>query len=184
MEVRPKRNKVFICDQCDTEINTKKGNYNKIIIVTFVDGRKFRNKFCSTDCYDKWKLVNKPNLKKAPLEVEVKKMTDEEREDYKEEEEPKKNNGNNYDIKKDAKDVSYESKNEVKYEKNEKNHKKPETETEVINILDKKDEAPNQDPELYGKKRYIREKEGFDAVNKLKDFVDNINILKYLYRKK
>ncbi len=181
MEVRPKRNKVFICDQCGNEMNTKEEDYNKIIIVTFVDGRKFRNKFCSIDCYDKWKLVNKPNLNKAPLEVEIKKMTEEEKEDYKEEEEPKKNNGKNYTSKNDAKDVSYESKNEVKYEKN---HKKPETETEVINILDRKDEAPNQDSELYGKKRYIKEKEGFDAVNKLKDFIDNINILKYLYRKK
>ena len=180
MEVRPKRNKAFICDECGTEINTKKEDYKKIIIVSFIDGRKFRNKFCSIGCYDKWKLMNKkPNLSQAPLEVEINKVTEEEREEYKEEEEPRKQD---YDNKKDAKDVTYENSSEVKYEK--KKGKKEHTETEIISMLENKDIAPVRDPELYGKKRFIKKKEGYEAVNKLKSFIDNINLLKYLYRKK
>ena len=72
MRVKPKRNKPFVCNQCGEEISTDK-NYNKIISISFIDDKKFRYKFCSVQCFDKWNLVNS-NLvmTQEPLEEEIK----------------------------------------------------------------------------------------------------------------
>lgn len=87
MRVKPKRNKPFVCNQCGEEINTDK-NYNKLISISFRDNKKFRYKFCSVVCFDKWNLVNR-NLvmTQEPLEEGIKES--QEYDDiYNDEEEP------------------------------------------------------------------------------------------------
>jgi len=188
MEVRPKRNKPFVCDECGEKISTKR-NYGKIIFVNFRDNKKYRNKFCSVQCFDKWKLLNKmPAMSQEPLEEEVKKIKFSEKESYQEEEEPAVPLPKIEEYKKEKPGVKYvEKPPKVKYEKNNKekkidNEKISVSDTDTLNLINKKD--TDIEPELYGKGRFIKTKEKYIPKNKLKDFKDILNILKFKYRRK
>jgi len=72
---------------CEEKVKTKKGNYRKIIFVNFTNRKKYRYKFCSPSCFEKWHIMNAQQA--APQELLEKEVTktyiDEE---FKEEEEP------------------------------------------------------------------------------------------------
>ncbi len=186
MEVRPKRNKPFECDQCGKEIDTKNDDYNKIILVTFNDNRKFRNKFCSLECLEKWKLLNKkPGMNQEPLEEELKNSPVYEKEAYLEEEEP-------LDIptiptKKDKKGknekVSYkkETKKEI-YEDNKKKTKRP-FRVEPLNILSKEGIDKIDYGRRYDVRGSLQKKPKYAPKHKLKAFLDIFNVLKLKYNK-
>ena len=176
MEVRPKRNKPFVCDECGEEIDTE-NDYNKIILVNFADGRKFRNKFCSLDCFEKWKLLKKPNETRETLEVEVKKMTDAEKEDYKEEEET---NGTSKEVKKGK--VSYKGESttgKYKTDKEIKDIKEIRDNVECLRSTDSKGSFNIINlPGTYDRQGSILESPKYTPKEAMKKFVDYFNIFR------
>ena len=184
MEVRPKKNKPFVCDECGKKIDTE-GDYGKLISVTFVDGRKFRNKFCSLDCFEKWRLLHKkPNGTKEPLEVEVKKMTEVEKESYKEEEEPEDKdeilNGKKH------KGVSYKGESKAKYE-NKKDKiidvNKVRKEVECLNLTSEKGRDMVKYPGRYDRPGSLQKFPKYAPKETIKKFMDYFNIFRITHDK-
>jgi hypothetical protein len=186
MEVRPKRNKFFTCDQCGEEIDTK-GDYDKIISVHFSEGRKFRNKFCSLDCFEKWKLLNKKaNDNKAPLEDAIKKITDSEKEAYKEEEEPDKE----YVVPKNkSKDIKYKENTSMDYKKEDKKNKdnadvkETRADVECINWTDSKGVDIVKYPGRYDKQGSLQKAPKYAPKDNIKKFLDYFNVLRTKHNK-
>jgi hypothetical protein len=168
MEVRSKRNKPFVCDQCGEVIKTGR-NYSKIIFVNFVGKNKYRNKFCSIHCFDKWKLINKkPTMNQEPLEEELKNSAVYEKEAYLEEEEPL--------------DIPMKEDKEKK-EKNDKEKVKKPFRVEPLNILSKDDIDKINYGRRYDVRGSVQKKPKYTPKHKLKAFLDTFNILKLKYNK-